>query len=54
MGNAQPDTSFNAQPYVRPGITQEEVLGLRNVFLSLDPQVPTLLTTRMGSSRRPP
>jgi Ca2+-binding EF-hand superfamily protein len=39
MGNSNSaDTNFNPLEYVRPGINQHEVIGLRNVFESLDPE----------------
>jgi hypothetical protein len=39
MGNNQPCTHFNPTGYVKAGITEKEVLGLRNVFESLEPKV---------------
>ena len=40
MGNTQNNSeNFDPTRYVRPGVTREEVMGLKNVFDQLEPKV---------------
>lgn len=40
MGNEQSNAgNFNSQKYCNKGLTQDEVMGLRNVFEQMDPKV---------------